>query len=139
MDGVNVGCVRILVAGVLLSPEASMIRIIESDHKSFHSLSRLFHSDQHPPAAIGQPIQGINVVDKDDVTPNLQLQHSLEGSILDAASVVDLERFDESACILGLDGEEFSVDLIQLSIVPGVDFSVCAVDVEGIGVDDGSV
>ena len=137
---VNVGCLGVSVARVLLTSKASVFRIIELDHKSLWlSLPSLFYVNQHSSAAVGQPIQGINVMDKDDVTPNLQLQHSLEGSIPDAASVVDLERFDEPACILGFDGEEFSVDLIQLSIVPGVDFGVCAVDVEGIGVDDESL
>ena len=139
-DWVNVGCLGVSVARVLLTSKASVFRIIELYHKSLWlALSSLFYVNQHSSAAVGQPIQGINVMDKDDVTPNLQLQHSLEGSIPDAASVVDLERFDEPACILGFDGEEFSVDLIQLSIVPGVDFGVCAVDVEGIGVDDGSI
>ena len=128
------------MAGVLLSPEATMLSVFELDDKSLGlPISSRFYCNQHSSTAVGQPIQGINVVDKDDVTPNLQLQHSLEGSIPDAASVVDLERFDEPACILGLDGEEFSVNLIQLGIVPGVDFGVCAVDVEGIGVDDRSI
>ena len=139
-DWVNVGCLGVSVARVLLTSKASVFRIIELYHKSLRlALSSLFYVNQHSSAAVGQPIQGINVVDKDDVTPNLQLQHSLEGSIPDAASVVDLERFDEPACVLGLDGEEFSVNLIQLGIVPGVDFGVCAVDVEGIGVDDRSI
>ena len=124
------------VAGVLLSPEATMIRVFELDDKSLGlPISSLFYCNQFSSAAVGQPIQGIDVVDKDDFTPDLQLQHSLEGGVPDAASVVDLERFDEPACILGLDGEEFSVNLIQLGIVPGVDFGVCAVDVEGIGVN----
>ena len=85
-----------------------MIRIFEPDHKSSNSLSRLFHSDQHPPAAIGQPIQGINVVDKDDVAPDLQLQLCHEGSVLDTACIVCFKFSHSSAGILGPDGEEFS-------------------------------
>ena len=74
-------------------------------------------------------------MDKDDFTPDLQLQHSLEGGVPDAASVVDLECFDEPACIFGLDGKEFSINVVQLGIVPGIDFGIGAVDVEGIGVN----
>ena len=124
------------VAGVLLSLEASVFGILELDYKSlWPPICSFFHIDKHPSAAVGQPIQGIDVVDKDDFTPDLQLQHSLEGRVPDAASIVDLECFDEPACIFGLDCEKFSINVVQLGIVPGIDFGIGAVDVEGIGVN----
>ena len=137
MDGVNVGRIRIFVAGVLFSPEATMIRIIESDHKSFDSLSSLFHSNQHPPAAIGQPVQCINVVDENDVAPDLQLQLCHERGVLDTASIVCLESSHSSAEVLGPDAEEVSTYLVQLGSVSSIDLGICAVYVECVGVDGG--
>ena len=137
MDGVNVGRIRIFVAGVLLSPEASMIRIVEPDHKSLNSLSCLFHSDQHPPAAIGQPVQCINVVDKNYVAPHLQLQLCHERGVLDAAGIVCLESSHSSAEVLGPDAEEVSTYLVQLGSVSSIDLGICAVYVECVGVDGG--
>ena len=117
-----------------------MLRVFELDDQSLGlPISSRFYCNQHSSTAVGQPIQGIDVVDKDDFTPDLQLQHSLEGGVPDAASVVDLECFDEPACIFGLDGKEFSINVVQLGIVPGIDFGIGAVDVEGIGVNGGSL
>ena len=123
------------MAGGFISPEASMIRIIELDHKSLNSLSRLFHSNQNPPAAICQPIQCINVVDKNDVAPHLQLQLCHERGVLDTASIVCLESSHSSAEILGPDGEEVSTYLIQLCSISSIHLGICAVYVEGIAED----
>ena len=91
-DWVNVGCLGMSVAGVFLTAEASVFRILEPDHKSLHlPLNSLFHINKHPSAAVGQPIQGVNVVDKDDVTADLQLQHSLEWGVPDSPRAVDVE------------------------------------------------
>ena len=135
MDLVNIGGRRVSVAGVLLSLEASVVRIVELDDKSSDSFPGLFHANQHASATIGQPIQGVDVVHEHDLTPHLQLQHLQEGCVLNASRAVRLELLHYSARILGLDGEEFSANFVQLGIVSGVHLGVSAVDVEGIGVD----
>ena len=63
------------VAGVLLTLETSMFRIVEFDDKSLDGLPSLFYGNQHTSTAVGQPIQGVDVVDQDDVAPNLSLIH----------------------------------------------------------------
>ena len=62
MDLVNVGALGVSVAGILLSSEAAMVRILELDHKSLDRFPRLFYSNQHSTAAIGQPVQCVNIV-----------------------------------------------------------------------------
>ena len=93
------------MAGVLLATEASMFRILELDHKSLRfPLFSLFHINEHPSAAVGQPIEGVDIVDQHDVAPHLQLQHSLERGIPDSACAVDVELLDQLAGIPGFDG-----------------------------------
>ena len=124
------------VAGILLAAEPSMFRILEPDHKSLRfSLCSLFHINEHPSAAVGQPIEGVDIVDQHDVAPHLQLQHSLERGIPDSACAVDVELLDQLAGIPGFDGVQFSANFIKLGIVSGVDLGVRPVNVEGIGVN----
>ena len=118
------------VAGVLLSLEASMFGILELNYKSlWPPICSFFHIDKHPSAAVGQPIQGVNVVDKHYFTPHLQPQHSLERGILDGACTVDVELLNKLAGILGFDGEELSIYFIKLCVVSRVHFCVCSVNV----------
>ena len=118
------------VAGVLLSLEASVFGILELNYKSLWlSICSFFHIDKHPSAAVGQPIQGVNVVDKHYFTPHLQLQHSLERGILDGACTVDVELLNKLAGIFGFDGEELSINFIKLCVVSRVHFCVCSVNV----------
>ena len=112
MDLVNVGGLGVSVAGILLSSELSMIRVFELDQKSFDRFPRLFYSNQNSTAAIGEPVQGVNIVHQDNFAPNLQLQLRQEGGVLDTACLVGVESFDRPAGILGLDCEEFSTNLI---------------------------
>ena len=56
VDLVNVGALGVSVAGILLSSELSVVRILELDHKSFDRFPRLFDSNQHTSAAIGEPV-----------------------------------------------------------------------------------
>ena len=136
MDWVYVGGLGVSVAGVLLSLEASVFGILELNYKSlWPPICSFFHIDKHPSAAVGQPIQGVNVVDKHYLTPHLQLQHSLERGILDGACTVDVELLNKPAGILGFDGEELSIYFIKLCIVSGVHFCVCSINVEGVGVN----
>ena len=53
MDLVNIGGRRVSVAGVLLSLEASVVRIVELDDESSDSFPGLFHANQHTSATIG--------------------------------------------------------------------------------------
>ena len=136
MDWVYVGGLGVSVAGVLLSLEASVFGILELNYKSLWlSICSFFHIDKHPSAAVGQPIQGVNVVDKHYLTTHLQLQHSLERGILDGACAVDMELLNKPAGILGFDGEELSIYFIKLCIVSGIHFCVCSINVEGVGVN----
>ena len=118
------------VAGVLLSLEASVFGILELNHKSlWPPICSFFHINKHPSAAIGQPIQGVNVMDKHYLTTHLQLQHSLERGILDGACTVDVELLNKLAGIFGFDGEELSINFIKLCVVSRVHFCVCSVNV----------
>ena len=112
MDLVNVGALGVSVAGILLSSELSVVGILELDYKSFDRFPRLFYTNQHASAAIGQPVQGVNVVHQDNFAPNLQLQLRQEGGVLDTARLVGVESFHSPAGLLGLDCEELSAYLI---------------------------
>ena len=101
MHWVNVGGLGVPVAGVLLSLKASMLRIVKSDHKSPDGLSRFLYINQNTSAAIGQPVQGVDVVDQDDLAANFELQDGLEWSVLDASSIVDVELPHSSAGVPG--------------------------------------
>ena len=83
VDWVNVGGLGMSVAGVLLTLETSMFRIVEFDNKSLDGLPSLFYVNQHTSTAIGQTIQGVDVVDQDDVAPNLDPQLSLKWCVAD--------------------------------------------------------
>ena len=83
VDWVNVGGLGMSVAGVLLTLQASMFRIVEFDDKSLDGLPSLFYCNQHTSTAVGQTIQGVDVVDQDDVAPYLDPQLSLKWSVAD--------------------------------------------------------
>ena len=83
MDWVNVGGLGMSVAGVLLTLQASMFRIVEFDDKSFDSFPSLFYCNQHTSTAVGQTIQGVDVVDQNDVAPNLDPQLILKWCVAD--------------------------------------------------------
>ena len=83
VDWVNVGGLGMSVAGVLLTLQASMFRIVEFDDKSLDGLPSLFYCNQHTSTAVGQTIQGVDVVDQDDVATNLDPQLSLKWSVAD--------------------------------------------------------
>ena len=83
VDWVNVGGLGMSVAGVLLTLQASMFRIVEFDDKSLNGLPSLFYCNQHTSTAVGQTIQGVDVVDQDDVATNLDPQLSLKWSVAD--------------------------------------------------------
>ena len=91
VDWINVSGTGVSVAWVFLSLLAAMVGIVESHNKSLDSIASLLHINQHSSAAVCQSIKGIHIVDKDDFSSNLQLQHSLERSIFDASSIVGLE------------------------------------------------
>ena len=112
MDLVDVGALGVSMAGILLSSEASMVRILKFDHKSFDRFPGLFYINQHSTAAIGQPVQCVYIVHKDNFAPNLQLQLCQEGGVLDTACLVGVEFFYCPAGILGLDGEELAAYLV---------------------------
>ena len=97
MHWVNVGGLGVPVAGVLLSLQASMFRIVKSDHKSPDGLSRFLYINQNTSAAICQPVQSVDVVHQDDLATDLELQDGLEGGVLNTSSVVDIELPHSSA------------------------------------------
>ena len=136
MDWVNVGCPTVSVAGVFLSPEASVVGIVELDKESFDGVPRHLHINQHSSAAVCQSIESVHIVDKYHFTSNLKLEYSEEWSVLNAAGIVCLERFHSSAGVFGLDGEQLTVDLFQFAVVSGIYLGIGAVDVEGV-VEDG--
>ena len=117
MYRVNVGGLGVPVVGVLLSLQASMFRIVKSDHKSPDGLSRFLYINQNTSAAIGQPVQGVDVVDQDDLAANFELQDGLEWSVLDASSIVSSELLHCSAGILRSNGEQLFLAL-TLAFVP---------------------
>ena len=125
-------------AGILLALDAPMAGIVKPDGKSLDSFASFFNCDQHSSAAVSQSIESVHIVDKDYLSSDFQFEHSLKGGVLDAASVVGLECLDSSACIFGLDGEQFTVDLFQLAGVSGVHLGIGAVNVESI-LEDGVV
>merc|ERR1719239_295393 len=114
-----------------------MVRIVELDHQASESLASLFNVHQYSSAAICQPVQSVDVVDQDYLTSYLQLQLILKRRISHTTSIVGVERLHYSACIFGLDFEEFSLNLVQLSVVPGVDLGIGAIDVQGFAVQGG--
>ena len=115
-----------------------MVGIVEPDHQASGApLVTLLHVHQHTSAAVRQPVKGVNIVDQDDFTPYLELQLVQERSVLDTPCLVRFELSHSSAGILGLDGEELSLNLVQLGIVSGVDLGVGAIDVQGVGVQGG--
>ena len=130
MDWVNVGCTTVSVAGGFLSPESSVVGIVEFNKESFDGVPRHLHINQHSSAAVGQPIEGVNVVDQDNLTPDLELEYSLKRGVLHTASVVCVELLHSSAVGFCLDGEEFPVDLVQLGLVACIDLGICAIDVK---------
>ena len=132
IDWINVSGTGVSVARVFLSLLAAMVGIVESHNKSLDSFASLLYIDQHSSTAVCQSIKGIDIVDKDDFSSNLQLQHSLERSVFDAACVIGLERLHRLASIFGLDGEELAIDLLQLAAVPGVHLGIGAIYMEGI-------
>ena len=75
MDWVNIGCLRMSVARVFFSLEASMVGIVEFDNESLDGFPILLHANQHASTPIGQPIQCIDVVHQHNLTPHLQLQY----------------------------------------------------------------
>ena len=83
VDWVNVGGLGMSVAGVLLTLQASMFRIVEFDDKSLDGLPSLFYCNQHTSTAVGQTIQGVDVVDQNDVAPNLDPQLILKWCVAD--------------------------------------------------------
>ena len=66
MDWVNVGCLGVSVARVFLSLEASMVRIVEFDDEPVDRLSLLLHINENPTTSIGETIQRVDVVHKDN-------------------------------------------------------------------------
>merc|ERR1719239_228008 len=114
-----------------------MVRIVELDHQASESLASLFNVHQYISAAICQPVQCVDIMDQYHLTAYLQLQLSLKRRVSHTPGIVGVERLHCSACILGLDFEEFSVNLVQLGIVPGVDLGVGAIDVQGVAVQGG--
>ena len=135
-DRIDVGGLWVFLARVLLPVELPMVGIVESDDESLDALTSSLHIDQHSSAAVCQSIEGVHVVDKDNFSSNLQLEHSLKGCVLDAPSVVHLECLHRPACISGLDGDQLTVDLLQFAGVSGVHLGIGAIYVEGI-VEDG--
>ena len=76
VNRIDVGGLWVSLARVLLSVEAPVIGIVESDYESFDTLTSFLHIDQHSSAAVCQSIEGVHVVDKDNFGSNLQLEHS---------------------------------------------------------------
>ena len=69
-------------------------------------------------------------MDQNNLTPDLELEYGLEGGVLHTASVVCVELLHSSTVRFCLDGEEFPVDLVQLSLVACIDLGICAIDVK---------
>ena len=53
MDWVNIGCLRVSVARVFFSLEASMVGIVEFDNESLDGFPILLHANQHASTSIG--------------------------------------------------------------------------------------
>ena len=119
-------------AGVLLPQEAAMVRIVELDHQSVDGLALLLHTDEDTPTSVGETIDRIYVVDKDNFRVDLQVQDCLKRCVLDTASVVSLECLDCFARIFCFDSEQFSLYLIQFGPVSRVDFGVGSINVDGV-------
>ena len=118
-------------AWVLLSFKATMVRIVEFHDEPMDSVTLLLHINENSTTTIGETVKCVDVVYENDFCADLQLQDRLEGRVLDAPCIVRLELLDGSARIFRFDGELFSLHLVQLRVVPGVDLSVRAIDVDG--------
>ena len=112
MDWVDVGGLGVSVTGVLLSLEAAVVWIVELDNESTDSFPGHFHANQHSSAAIGQPIEHIDVVHQHHLTPYLQLELCHKGCVYYTSCTILVEGLHCLACILGFDGEELSAHLL---------------------------
>ena len=118
-------------ARILLPLKAAMVRIVEFHDKPMDSVTFLLHINENSTTPVGETVKCVYVVDENDFCADLQIQDRLEGRVLDAPCIVRLERLDGSARIFRFDGEQFSLHLVQLRVVPGIDLSVRAIDVDG--------
>ena len=73
-DRVNVGGLGVFPARVLLPPKAAMVRIMELDDKPGGGVPLLLPVYENSPAAVGETIQGVDVMNKDDLCTDLQVQ-----------------------------------------------------------------
>ena len=131
-DRVNVGGLWMFPARVFLPLKSAMVRIVEFDDEPFDGLSLLFHINENSTASVGETIQRVNVVHKDNLCIELQLQDCLKWRVLDATRIVHMECFHRSARVFRIDCEHFSLYLVQFGSVPGIDLGVGAVDVDSV-------
>ena len=131
-DRIYVGGLRVFPARVLLPLKAAMVGIVEFDHEPVDGLSFLLHINENSTASVGQTIKRVDVMDEDNLSVDLQLQDRLEGRVHDAPGIVRFERLHRSARIFRPDGEQLSLHLVQLGVVPGIDLGVGAIDVDGV-------
>ena len=65
-DRVNVGGLRVLPARIFLPLKPAMVRIVEFDDEPVDRLSLLLHINENPTTSIGETIQRVDVVHKDN-------------------------------------------------------------------------
>ena len=109
-----------------------MVRIVKLDGEPVDAVALLLHIDEDSAASVGEAINCINVVNKDNLSADLQVQDCLKWCVLDTSGIVGFECLYCSARVFGFDCEKFSLHLVQFGLVSGVDFGVGAVDVDGV-------
>ena len=87
-DRVNVGGIRVFPARILLPLKAAMVRIVELDDKPGGGVPLLLPVNQNSPAAVGEAIECVDVMNKDNLCTDLQLQFFLEWCVLNAPGIV---------------------------------------------------
>ena len=129
---------RVLLAGILHSGKAPVLRVVESYHQSLDLPVRSFlHVHKFAPASVCEAVKGVQIVHQHNFTPYLQLKCLLKGGACHTSSPVGLEGCDGSAPTLCLTSEGLTLNLLQLGPVPAVHLVICSIDVQGIVVQTG--
>ena len=109
-----------------------MVRIVKLDGEPVDAVALLLHIDKDSAASVGEAIKSVDVVDKNNLGTDLQLQFCLERRVLDTSGVIHFELLHSSAGVLGLYDEKLTLHLAYFGVVPGVNFGVGAIGVDAV-------
>ena len=129
---------RVLLAGILHSGKAPVLRVVEAYHQSLDLPVRSFlHVHKFAPASVCEAIKGVQIVHQHNFTPYLQLKCLQKGGVCHTSGIIGLEGCDGPTPTPCLTLEGLSLNLLQLGPVPAVHLVICSIDVQGIVVQTG--